>query len=94
MNELGQELRKVREAKNILLRQVSSFLEVDTALMSKIERGERNLHRDQVIKLSEYYNVSQSKLITLWLSDKVLNTLVNEPLAIYGIKNALKKIKK
>jgi len=94
MSELGKELRKLRETKNILLRQVSSFLEVDTGLMSKIERGERNLHREQVLKLSEYYNIDESKLLTLWLSDKVLNAVEDEPLAIPGIKQALKKLNK
>jgi len=39
MKTLGQELRKIRENKSILLRQVASYLEIDTAMISKIERG-------------------------------------------------------
>lgn len=93
MQKLGQELRKIRESKNILLRQVASYLEIDTAMISKIERGERNLNRIQVIKLAEYYNVSQDNLLTLWVCDKVLNTLENEPFAVKGMQKALKTLK-
>ena len=93
MKKLGQELRKIRENKNILLRQVASYLEIDTAMISKIERGERNLNRNQVIKLAEYYNVSQDKFLTLWVCDKVLNTVENEPFALKGMQKALKTLK-
>ena len=43
---LGQKIRETREKQNLLLRQVAAHIEVDTALMSKAERGERNLNRD------------------------------------------------
>ncbi len=93
MKTLGQELRKIRESKSILLRQVASYLEIDTAMISKIERGERNLNRNQVIKLAEFYNSSQEDFLTLWVCDKVLNTVENEPFAVKGMKKALKKLK-
>jgi transcriptional regulator with XRE-family HTH domain len=93
MKKLGQELRKIRESKNILLRQVASYLEIDTAMISKIERGERNLNRDQVIKLAEYYNVPEDKFLTLWVCDKVLNVVENEPFALKGMQKALKTLK-
>ena len=90
MKKLGQELRKIRESKNILLRQVASYLEIDTAMISKMERGERKLNRIQVIKIAEYYNVSQEKLLTLWVCDRVLDVVENEPFARKGMQKALK----
>jgi transcriptional regulator with XRE-family HTH domain len=93
MKTLGQELRKIRENKSILLRQVASYLEIDTAMISKIERGERNLNRNQVIKLAEFYSASQEEFLTLWVCDKVLHTVENEPFALNGIKKALKTLK-
>jgi len=93
MKNLGQELRKIRESKNILLRQVASYLEIDTAMISKIERGERKLNRNQVIKLAEYYNVPEDKFLTLWVCDKVLNVVENEPFALKGMQKALKTLK-
>jgi len=92
MKKLGQELRKIRESKKILLRQVASYLEIDTAMISKIERGERRLNRQQVIKIAEYYNVKQEKLLTLWVCDKVLDVVENEPFAKKGMQKALKTL--
>ena len=88
MNSLGEEIRAIRVSKSLLLRQVAAYLEIDTALISKIERGERRLTRDQVIKLAKYYNVTDEKLLTLWLSDKLLDTIENDPFAMQGLNKA------
>jgi transcriptional regulator with XRE-family HTH domain len=95
MNLLGGKIRTIRESKSLLLRQVAAYLEIDTALISKIERGERRLTREQVIKLAKFYNVTDEKLLTLWLSDKLLDTIENEPFAMQGLnkaKNILKTL--
>ena len=88
MNSLGEKIRSIRESKGLLLRQVAAFLEIDTALISKIERGERRMTREQVIRLSNYYKVSEELLLTYWLSDKVLDTIEKEPLALQGLNKA------
>jgi len=93
MKKLGQELRKIRESKNIYLRQIASVLEMDTAMMSKIERGERNLQRQQVMKIASFYEISEEKLLTLWVHDKVINAVENEPFALKGMQKALKTLK-
>jgi transcriptional regulator with XRE-family HTH domain len=88
MNSLGEKIRELREKKGTLLRQVAAYLEIDTALISKIERGERRLTREQVIKLANYYNVTDEELLTLWLSDKVLDTIDSDPFAMQGLNKA------
>jgi len=88
MNSLGEKIRTIRESKSLLLRQVAAYLEIDTALISKIERGERRLTRAQVIKLAKYYNVTDEELLTLWLSDKLLDTIENDPFAMQGLNKA------
>lgn len=93
MNNLGQKLRVLREKQNLLLRQVAAHIEVDTALMSKAERGERNLSRDQVTKLAKLFDSSEEELISLWLCDKIISTVDNDPFAVQGLKKALTKFK-
>jgi transcriptional regulator with XRE-family HTH domain len=88
MNSLGEQIRQLRETSNILLRQVAAFLEIDTALMSKMERGERRFSREQVVKLAHFYKVSEKELLTLWLSDKVISTLNNDKYASLGLNKA------
>jgi transcriptional regulator with XRE-family HTH domain len=88
MNSLGEKIRTIRESKSLLLRQVAAHLEIDTALISKIERGERRLTREQVIKLAKFYNVTEEELLTLWLSDKLLDTIENDPFGMQGLNKA------
>lgn len=92
MSYLGQTIRETRENQNLLLRQVAAHIEVDTALMSKAERGERNLNRVQVVKLAQLLKVSEDDFISLWLCDKVIEAVGEDPLAEQGIKKALSKI--
>lgn len=78
MNFLGDKLRKLREDKGLLLRQVAAHLEVDTAFISKLERGERKAQREQVLKLAEFLNANSTQLIELWLTDKIAEIVKNE----------------
>ena len=80
---------------NLLLRQVAAHLEVDTALMSKIERGDRNASKQQVIEIAKYLKANEEELLTLWLADKIESTIVEEPAIAYqAMKIANKKLKK
>lgn len=95
MNNLGQRIRNLREKQNLLLRQVAAHIEVDTALISKIERGERQASRKQVIDIAKYLNANEEEMLTLWLADKIESTIVEEPTIAYNaIKIATQKIKK
>ena len=95
VNHLGQKIREIRESQNLLLRQVAAELEVDTALMSKIERGDRNASKQQVIEIAKYLNANEEELLTLWLADKIESTIVEEPTIAYqAMKIANKKLKK
>lgn len=93
LSYLGQKIRATRERQNLLLRQVAAHIEVDTALMSKAERGERHLNREQVLKLANFLNSSPEDFISLWLCDKVIEVVGKDPFATKGIKKALTKIK-
>ena len=95
VNHLGQKIRELRESQNLLLRQVAAELEVDTALMSKIERGDRNASKQQVIEIAKYLKANEEELLTLWLADKIESAIVEEPTIAYqAMKIANKKLKK
>jgi len=95
VNHLGQKIRELREKQNLLLRQVAAKIEVDTALMSKIERGERNASKQQVIYIAKFLKANEEELLTLWLADKIESTIVEEPKVAYqAMKIANKKLKK
>lgn len=89
----GETIRKQRESKGLLLRQVAAFLEVDTAFISKLERNERNASRKQVVKLAEYLQTPSGQLLTVWLAEKILGTINNDKQGEAALKLALKNWK-
>lgn len=95
MNYLGEKIRLLRTEKNLLLRQMAAYLEVDTAHVSKLERGERRATREQVRKIAEFLNVGDYELLTLWMADKIEATIIEEPGVAYdALKIANKNLKK
>ena len=91
MNKFGQTIREHREAKGLLLRQLAATIEVDTAMMSKIERGERNAKRHQVKTIAEKLGLNLKELMTLWLADKVYDVVRDEELGGHALKVAEKE---
>ena len=53
LKKTGEIIREKREKKRLLLRHVSAQLDIDTAILSKIERGERKATREQITKLAD-----------------------------------------
>jgi predicted nucleotidyltransferase/plasmid maintenance system antidote protein VapI len=92
MDNLGEIIRKLREEKRLPLRTVAAYLDIDQAILSKIERGQRRATRLQVIKLAEYFGVSETDLLISWLSDKLLYEIVDEQVALKVLQVAEEKI--
>lgn len=93
MKSFGEQIRQAREEKNLILRQVGAELDIDQAIISKFERGERKPTKEQVQKFAEFYNLEIDKLLIAWLSDKVIYDLENETLAEEVLKVAEQRIK-
>lgn len=75
---LGNKIKSLRDEQEVLQRQLAAYLEIDTPMFSKIERGDRRAKRNQVILLAKYFNVDEKEMLTLWLADKVLDAVVDE----------------
>ncbi len=86
MNYLGNKIRELRETKGLLLRQVAAHIEVDTALVSKLERGERKAQREQISRIADFLEVKEDELLLLWLADKIMDDIQDEPQALEALK--------
>ncbi|MAN29330.1 MULTISPECIES: helix-turn-helix domain-containing protein [Mesonia] len=93
-NSIGEILRKRREEKGLLLRQVAALLDVDTAILSKIERGERKAKKEQIVQLAKILELNQEDLIIQFLSERILYEIQDEELGEKALKVAEQKIKK
>jgi transcriptional regulator with XRE-family HTH domain len=93
MDSLGETIRKRREDKELPLRIVAAYLDIDQAILSKIERGQRNASREQVVKLARFFKIDDTELLVSWLSDKLVYEVANEDVALKALKVAVEKVK-
>lgn len=75
---LGNKIKELRNEQGVLQRQLAAYLEIDTPMFSKIERGDRRAKRSQVTLLAKYFHIDEKEMLTLWLADKVLDALEGE----------------
>ena len=90
---LGELIRKTRENKNLLMRELAAKIEVDIAQIRRFEKEDRKPTREQVKKLAVALDIEYKQLLTLWLSEKVYENVQGEEVATDAIKLALKRIK-
>jgi len=90
---IGEKLRQLRESKELPLRKVSALLDIDVAILSKMERGERKLTKDIVLKLADIYGHNSEELLVLFLSDKIMYEIQDEDLGVKALKVAEQRVK-
>jgi len=96
---IGQYFRELRNERKETLHQVAVGTDIDSPLLSKIERGERLPTTEQLKKLSVYYNLSEKELKVKHTAEKILKEyganettydaiqLVSEQLTTYAKKS-------
>jgi transcriptional regulator with XRE-family HTH domain len=89
----GNKLRDLREKKGLVLRQVAAALQIDTATMSKIERGDRQARKNQIQFLADVLDTDVSELYTLWLASKVYEVVEGDEKAMEALKVAENEVK-
>ncbi len=85
MQKFGNLIRKKREENGMLLRHLSARLDIDTAQMSKIERGERTAKREHVHQLINIFKLNEEESMALWLADQVYAVVANEDVALRAL---------
>jgi len=93
MSTLGLKLRELREKAGFSLRKAAVAIDVDVAILSKMERGERKFSKELVLKLAELYKANSDKLIIDFLSEKVLYELKDEHFGLEALKVAEEQLK-
>jgi HTH-type transcriptional regulator, competence development regulator len=93
MHSFGETIRELREVRKLPLRTVAAFLDTDQAILSKIERGQRNASREQVVKLAVFFEIKETDLLVSWLSDKLVYEVAGEDVALKALQVAEEKVK-
>nr|WP_315164055.1 helix-turn-helix transcriptional regulator [uncultured Flavobacterium sp.] len=88
----GEHIKQLREQNQLLQRQLANALDMDTAMLSKIERGERRAKREHIPILASLLKTNEKELFTLWFADQVYNLIKEENNASEILQAAEKEI--
>ena len=91
-SSFGELLRSLREESGQTLKTVAENLQMDTSLLAKIERNERQPTKQIISQLAEYFNVDKNELKSELLSDQIVYKILDEEADIEILKVAEEKI--
>lgn len=89
---VGTLFRNKREEKGLLVRQVAAVTELDQAVISRIENGDRLPTKEQLMKLAGLYGLDQKQMLSQWLAEKLVRDYGDEPGAPEAFREARKQI--
>lgn len=92
MNLFGEYLRNRREQLGLPLRKVAAELDIDTSILSKIERSERVATKEMLPTLAKTLEVQDKEMQIEFIQSTVLSELGDLEFLADGLKNVLKKI--
>ncbi|NTV84889.1 MAG: helix-turn-helix transcriptional regulator [Bacteroidales bacterium] len=89
---MGLIFRRMREEKGLLNRQVAAVTELDQAIISRIENGDRIPTKEQVLKLAGLYNLDTKEIMSAWLAEKMVRDYGTEPYVTEAFREAHDKM--
>ena len=92
MNSFGEYLRSKREKLGLPLRKVAAELDIDTSILSKIERNERVATKEMLPTLAKTLKIPDKEIQIEFIQSTVLSELGDLEFLVDGLKNLLKKL--
>jgi len=92
MKSFGEYLRKAREYKELPLRKVAAALDIDTSILSKIERNERRATTEMISVLSKTLDKTEKEIQIEFIKSMILTELGKLEYLKIGLKETLKSI--
>ncbi len=89
----GEHLRNLREESGLTLKFVSEQIGIDTSLLAKIERNERQPTKQIIKQVAGFFNVDQKELQNDFLSDVIAYKILDEEADLSILKVAEEKVK-
>lgn len=74
----GDTIKKLREERNLPLREVAEALSIDTSMLGKIEKNSRKPTKQIIEKFAAFFSVSGKDLTIAFLSDTVAYQVMEE----------------
>ncbi|MGI9190631.1 MAG: nucleotidyltransferase domain-containing protein [Chitinophagaceae bacterium] len=81
-------LRNERRLKKMSLREVSENLNIDIAIISKLERGERAINKALILAFANLYQMNSNALLAQFYADKLKYEIADDNIILDAIKLA------
>ena len=78
MTSFGEQIRTLREEKELPLRKVAAFLDIDPSLLGKIERNERQPNKEFIKQIALFFKIDEKSLIRQFVSDQIAYKIIEE----------------
>lgn len=92
-NTFGENLRCLRESFGLTLKVVSEKIGIDTSLLAKIERNERQPTKQIINQVARFFDVDEKELQKDFLSDLIAYRILDEEADVSILKIAEEKVK-
>ncbi len=88
----GEHLRTLREDTGQTLKTVAEQISIDTSLLAKIERNERQPTKQLIKLVATFFQVDEKELHNEFLSDQIAYKILEEDADLNILKVAEKKV--
>ncbi|MFN3528597.1 MAG: helix-turn-helix domain-containing protein [Bacteroidia bacterium] len=88
----GEHLRNLREDAGLTLKFVSAQISIDTSLLAKIERNERQPTKQIITQVAAFFKVEEKELQDHFLSDVIAYKILDEDADLSILKVAEEKV--
>jgi len=92
ISSFGERLRSLREQRQLSLREVATEIGIDTSLLAKIERNERQATKEQIKQIALFFKVNEKQLLKEFLSDQFAYRMIEEEADLDTFKVAEAKV--
>lgn len=88
----AEQVRTLREEAKLSLREVAEKIGIDTSLLGKIERNERQPTKEQIKQVAKYFKLDEKEMLKEYLSDQIAYRILEEDADLDTLKVAERKV--
>ena len=93
LTTFGERIRQLREDQKLPQRKISALLDIDTSLLAKYERNERQPTKQIIKQFADFFKVDEKALLNTVLSDVIAYKILDEEADLSILKVAEEKVK-
>lgn len=88
----GEYLRSLRVSAGLTLKEVATTIRIDSSLLAKIERNQRQPTKHLIKSLASFFKKDEKELLTEFLSDRIAYKILDEEGDLNILKVAEEKL--